>query len=204
VLLAVGGSATTDGGAGALEAIAAAGGLRGAALEVLCDVRTPFERAADVFGPQKGADEDTVHRLTERLEAMAKLLPRDPRGVPMTGCAGGLSGGLWAALDAELHPGAAYILDAVDFDARMRAADAVITGEGKLDRQTLAGKLVGEIAVRCRRADRPVHAIVGIDELGPASARQAALESVRAATTLEEIEATAHEIASAIRPTADD
>ena len=56
MLIAAGGSATTDAGLGALEAIAAAGGLRGARLTVLCDVRTPFERAADVFAPQKGAD----------------------------------------------------------------------------------------------------------------------------------------------------
>ena len=56
VLVGVGGSATTDGGAGALEAIADAGGLGGARLVVLCDVRTPWERCAAVFGPQKGAD----------------------------------------------------------------------------------------------------------------------------------------------------
>src|SRR5918999_911335 len=59
IVVAVGGSATTDGGAGALEAIEDAGGLRGAQLVVLCDVRTPFEDAARVFGPQKGADAET-------------------------------------------------------------------------------------------------------------------------------------------------
>src|SRR5205809_298918 len=58
VLVAVGGSATTDGGAGALEAIAEAGGLGGARIVVLCDVRTPFEAAPRVFGPQKGADDE--------------------------------------------------------------------------------------------------------------------------------------------------
>src|SRR6059058_430211 len=83
ILVAVGGSATTDGGAGALEAIAEAGGLRGAQIVVLCDVRTPFEDAAKVFGPQKGADRDMVARLTERLEQQAQAFPRDPRGVPM-------------------------------------------------------------------------------------------------------------------------
>src|SRR3954451_1476839 len=92
VLVGVGGSATTDGGAGAIEAIEAAGGLRGARLVVLTDVRVPFEAAPRVFAPQKGADPDTVRRLEERLDALAGTWARDPRGVPMTGAAGGLSG----------------------------------------------------------------------------------------------------------------
>ena len=148
IVVAVGGSATTDGGAGALEAIEEAGGLGGARLVVLCDVRTPFEDAPRVFGPQKGADPDMVRRLEERLDELAGRWPRDPRGVPMTGCAGGLSGGLWAVHRATLEPGAPWVLDALDFDERMRAARAVITGEGKLDEQTLQGKLVGEIGTR--------------------------------------------------------
>src|SRR5215210_3968982 len=106
VLVAAGGSATTDGGAGAIAAIEEAGGLRGARLVVLSDVRTPFERAASVFGPQKGADPDAVARLEERLDALAAGWPRDPRGRAMTGAAGGLAGGLWAALGAVLEPGA--------------------------------------------------------------------------------------------------
>jgi glycerate kinase len=165
VLVAVGGSATTDGGAGALEAIAEAGGLRGARLVVLCDVRVPFEGAPSVFGPQKGADPDMVARLEERLAALASTWPRDPRGVPMTGCAGGLSGGLWAAHGAVLEPGAPWVLEALGFDARMRAARAVVTGEGKLDSQTLQGKLVGEIGTRARQAGVPLHAVVGRDDL---------------------------------------
>src|SRR5215217_9402601 len=79
ILVAVGGSATTDGGAGALEAIADAGGLGGARLVVLCDVRTPFEHAPKVFGPQKGAEEELVRALEERLDALAAGWPRDPR-----------------------------------------------------------------------------------------------------------------------------
>src|SRR4029079_17789707 len=118
---------------GALEGIEAGGGLRGAQLVVLCDVRTTFEDAPKVFGPQKGADEAMVKKLEKRLDELAAKLPRDPRGVPMTGGAGGLSGGLWAAHGAKLEPGAPWVLDALDFDARMRASRAVVTGEGKLD-----------------------------------------------------------------------
>jgi hypothetical protein len=70
---------------------------------VLC-VRTPWEHA-QVYGPQKGADAGTVRRLAARLDAYADQLARDPRGVPMTGAAGGLSGGLWAALGARREPG---------------------------------------------------------------------------------------------------
>jgi glycerate kinase len=194
VLVAVGGSATTDGGAGALEAIADHGGLRGARLVVLCDVRVPFERAASVFGPQKGADPDMVKRLEQRLDALAAGWPRDPRGVPLTGCAGGLSGGLWAALGAVLEPGAPWVLDALGFDARMRAARAVVTGEGRLDEQTLEGKLVGEIGTRARQAGVPLHAIVGCDALDPFGKRIIDLQRVYEAGDLDAIAVAAEEL----------
>ena len=130
ILVAVGGSATTDGGWGAIEAIRAGGGLRGARIAVLCDVETAFEDAARVFGPQKGADAAMVDRLGARLAQLAGELPRDPRGVPATGAAGGLSGGLWAAFDAELRPGAAAVLDALRVDERMRRGAARGRGRG--------------------------------------------------------------------------
>lgn len=189
IYLGVGGSATTDGGAGAIRAIRRGGGLRGARLVILCDVRTPFEAAARVFGPQKGADESDVRRLTSRLHALARRLPRDPRGLPMTGAAGGLAGGLWSVFGAELVSGASFVLDAAGFDARMRAARAVVTGEGKLDRQSLAGKAVSEVATRARQAGVPCHAIVGTRELGPFGCRVLDLETVLEASTLIEIEA---------------
>src|SRR3954451_11884094 len=188
IIVAVGGSATTDGGAGALEAIEEAGGLGGARLVVLCDVRTPFEHAPKVFAPQKGADEAMVARLERRLDELAAGWPRDPRGTPMTGCAGGLSGGLWAVHRAVLEPGAPWVLDALDFDARMRASRAVVTGEGKLDEQTLQGKLVGEIGTRARQAGVPLHAIVGRDALDAFGKRIIDLQMVQEATTLEEVE----------------
>src|SRR4029453_9314659 len=161
--------------------------LAGARLVCICDVRTPFERAAEVFGPQKGADPATVKRLTKRLIDFAQTLPRDPRGEPMTGCAGGLSGGLWAKYNAALEPGAAFVLSAVDFEARMRAARAVIVGEGKIDEQTLQGKIAGEIATRARQAGVPCFAIVGTSELDAFGARMLDLQRVLEATDLDAV-----------------
>ncbi len=187
VLVTVGGSATSDGGAGALEALSEAGVRPD--LEVLCDVRTVYEKAPSVFGPQKGADPELVKRLERRLDELAGRLPRDPRGIPMTGAAGGLSGGLWGGLGARLVPGAAYVLDAIGFDAAMKASAFVVTGEGRLDSQTLEGKIVGEVATRCRQGGVACHAIVGRDELDPFDERIIDLASVSEATDLEEMEA---------------
>ena len=103
----------------------------------------------------------------------------------MTGCAGGLSGGLWAQYDAALEPGAAFVLDALDFDARMRAARAVIVGEGKIDEQTLQGKIAGEIATRARQAGVPCFAIVGTRELDAFGARMLDLQRVLEAGDLD-------------------
>jgi glycerate kinase len=188
VLVAAGGSATSDGGQGALEAIERAGGLGGVRVVVLCDVETPFERAAEVFGPQKGADAASVAALTARLRELAAALPRDPRGRPLTGCAGGLSGALWAAYDAELVSGAGWVLDALDVDRRLAAAVAAITGEGRLDAQTLAGKLVGEIGRRSRRAGVRLFAVVGRDALARGGRAALGLEEVLEARTLVEVE----------------
>jgi glycerate 2-kinase len=196
VLVAVGGSATTDGGRGAIEALREsqvalglctsggeqkvnAGKVR---IEVLCDVRTAFEDAARGFAPQKGADPAAVERLSARLDAFATELPRDPRGVPMTGCGGGVSGGLWA-YGAELRPGAEFVLDALDFDARLARADAVVSGEGRFDSQSLEGKIVGSIANRCAAAGKPLHLIVG--QNAAPGGQLPAIASIAEATSLE-------------------
>jgi glycerate kinase len=184
ILLAVGGSATTDGGLGAIEAIRAGGGLGDAELVVLCDVTTPFEDAARVYGPQKGADSAAVQRLERRLHQLASRFDRDPRGVPMTGAAGGLSGGLWAAFGATLAPGAPAVLEAVGFEARLRRAAAVVAGEGRIDHQSLSGKIVGEIAQRAARAGVPLHVVVGRDELDARSRERLGQAQVREAPTL--------------------
>jgi glycerate kinase len=198
IYLGVGGSATSDGGAGAVRAITGHGGMGGAKLVVLCDVRTPFEEAARVFGPQKGADADAVRRLTARLHRLARGYERDPRGVPMTGAAGGLAGGLWASFGAELVPGAAFVLDAVDFDRRMRDAHAVITGEGKLDEQSLVGKAVSEVATRARQTGVPCHAVVGRNELGRFEARILDLQTVTEAGTPAQLEAAGRHLAGVV------
>ncbi len=188
VLVAVGGSATTDGGAGAIDSIERAGGLDGASIVVLGDVATPWERAPAVFAPQKGADPGTVSMLERRLDAFADTLPRDPRGVPRTGAAGGLSGGLWAAFDAALESGAGFVLDTLAFDARLEQSRCVVTGEGKLDGQTAQGKLIGEIGLRAEKLGRQVHAIVGVDARSSEGAGPANLGTVLVASSLDEIE----------------
>ena len=186
VIVTVGGSATTDGGTGALEALDEAG--LWPALEVLCDVRTPWEAAARTFAAQRGANPAAVRELEQRFERLARGAPKDPRGVPMTGAAGGLAGGLWAHRGAKLLPGAAFVLGAVDFDSHMRAARFVVTGEGTIDRQTLHGKAAGEVATRCRQSGVGCHAVVARNELEPFEARILDLQTVTEAGTLAELE----------------
>jgi glycerate kinase len=194
VVVAVGGSATTDGGAGALEVLDEAG--IEVPITVLCDVRTVWEDAPRVFGPQKGAsDARTIKRLERRLDSLADKAPRDPRGVPMTGCAGGLSGGLWAFRGAKLVPGAAYVLDAIGFDDRMREARFVVTGEGKLDAQTLEGKACAEVATRARQGGVACHAVVGRNELDEFRARVLDFGLVIEATDESELEAAGRRLA---------
>ena len=188
VIVAVGGSASSDGGAGALEAINDAGGIGEAQLIVCCDVTTPYELAAEVFGPQKGADAEAVTRLTSRLDELATSFKRDPRGVELTGCAGGLSGALWAEFGASLEPGAKFVLAALDADQRINSARAVIVGEGRMDETTLEGKIAAEIAVRARQAGVPCHAVVGSNGLGALDQRILDIQAIIEATTLQEIE----------------
>lgn len=191
VLVAVGGTASTDGGEGAVAALEEAGVEM--ELLVLCDVRTPWEDAPRVFGPQKGADPATVARLERRLEELAARAPRNPTGVAMTGAGGGLAGGLWAFCGAELVPGAPFVLDAIGFDANLPEAALCVTGEGSLDDQTAAGKVVAEIATRCLAAGIPCHAVVGRNQLGPGAL---GLAGVVEAQTLEKIEAAGRALAT--------
>ena len=164
VLLGVGGSATTDGGRGALEAIEAAGGLGPTDVVVACDVDTRFVDAAGEFGPQKGATPSLVVELGDRLASYAIEL-RDRYGVdvadlPGAGAAGGLAGGL-AALGARLVPGFGVVADAVGLEERIARADLVVTGEGRLDASSWSGKVVGGVVSLARRAGVPVLVVPG-------------------------------------------
>jgi glycerate kinase len=164
VLVGVGGSATTDGGRGALEAIEEAGGLGGIEVVVACDVDTRFVQAAEVFGPQKGASPVQVVELRHRLTAWAAILRArygvDVTTTPGAGAAGGLAGGL-AALGARLVPGFGVVAEAVGLLDRLAATDLVITGEGCLDSSSWSGKVVGGVAHAAREAGVPVLVVAG-------------------------------------------
>jgi glycerate 2-kinase len=199
VLLGAGGSATVDGGRGAIEALGDAN-MSGVELVVLCDVRTAFEDAARVFGPQKGADAAAVRTLAARLDAYAKTLPADPRGMPMGGAAGGLSGGLWASFGAELVPGTKRVFDLLELDRRLAAADLVVTGEGRLDEQSLEGKVVGELLARCAAHQRPLAIVVGENALDPRRLPAPPLRSVEEAGDPAALAAAGRRLAAALTP----
>jgi glycerate kinase len=199
ILVAVGGSACTDGGLGAIEAIRDGGGIDGVTIQVLCDSNTPFERAAAVFAPQKGADPEGVQRLSARLGLVASRLPVDPRGLPRSGCAGGLSGALWACFGAELRSGADAVLDAVSFDLRAGRAGRVMTGEGRLDDQSLDGKLLSVLARRARAMGASVHVVVGSVAMDMRDSRAAGFDSIVVASSPAAIRKAASSIAVAVQ-----
>ena len=164
ILVGVGGSATTDGGLGALRAMYPLPRLRGIELLVACDVRTGFVEAAEVFAPQKGASPAQVELLRRRLERLAQVY-REDHGVdvaelPGAGAAGGLAGGL-AAAGASLVEGFDLVADELDLDAALDGADLVVTGEGFLDEQSFDGKVVGGVLDRATDACVPVLAVAG-------------------------------------------
>ncbi|MFM7684362.1 MAG: glycerate kinase [Actinomycetota bacterium] len=164
IVVCLGGSATTDGGLGCIRAITSPHRLRGVQLLVACDVQTLFTDAAPVFGPQKGATPAQVDMLRGRLERLAQMYQQqygvDVRGIPGTGAAGGLAGGL-VALGGRLMPGFELVADEIDLHDRITAADLVITGEGYLDEQSFEGKVIGGVQAMCGTVGRPVAAIVG-------------------------------------------
>ncbi|HMJ02390.1 MAG TPA: glycerate kinase [Conexibacter sp.] len=197
LLAATGDLIAADGGAGAVEAIAEGGGLR-ARLVLLCDVRTSVERVAEALAGAGELERSRAVQLGRRLDALAAKLPRDPRGVAYGGAGGGLAGALWAACDARLEGGAPFVLDQLDYDARMRAARAVIVGEGRLDLGTLAGKAPGEAATRARQAGVPCFAAVGSRTLDAFGARILDLQSVIEAGDADALEAAGRELATLV------
>jgi glycerate kinase len=164
VVVTLGGSATTDGGYGALEALEPVQRFRGVRLEVACDVGTRFLDAAAVFAPQKGATPAQVKLLKGRLQRLAQVY-RERFGVDVTelvggGAAGGLAGGL-AAIGAELRSGFDLVADELDLAGHLVGADLVVTGEGFFDQQSLDGKVVGGVAGVARRLGVPVLVVCG-------------------------------------------
>ncbi len=195
-ILAIGGTATSDGGEGAVAAIEQGGGIGDMDLELACDVLIGFEEAAIVFGPQKGASPEQVERLTKRLEEIAGELPHDPRGMAMSGAGGGLAGALWALYGARLQGGSEFVLGALDFDSRLSGAEAVVIGEGRLDGQSRHGKITGAILDRATRAGVPVHAIVGGLGEGSTAADWQDLASVRIAGSTRALEDAGEDLAA--------
>ena len=164
VIVGVGGSATTDGGFGALEAMGPLDRYRGVELLVACDVRTRFVDAAAVFGPQKGATPAQVRMLTNRLERLVQVYVErhgtDVSKMVRAGAAGGLAGGL-AAIGAELVDGFALVAEEVGLDDHLTGVDLVVTGEGWLDATSYEGKVVGGVEAYAAAASVPMLVVVG-------------------------------------------
>lgn len=175
IVMGIGGSATNDGGMGMIESLRNAAERAGTSIRlprvtVACDVTNPLcgpDGASAVFGPQKGATPEMVGLLDNRLRVFAERCiaegkaSREMMDAPGAGAAGGLGFGLMACLGAELKSGIDILLDIVDFDAKIRDAPLVITGEGRSDAQTLMGKVPHGILKRCSRQGIPVCLLSG-------------------------------------------
>ena len=164
IVVGVGGSATTDGGLGALRALYPVHRLRGVRLTVACDVRIDFVDAAPLFAPQKGATPAQVQLLVRRLERLQQVF-LDEYGVDVTdlegaGAAGGLAGGL-ACVGAELLEGFELVAERLELEEAIEDADLVVTGEGFLDRESFEGKVVGGVTEMANHLGVPVVAVVG-------------------------------------------
>jgi glycerate kinase len=184
ITLGIGGSATTDGGAGILGALGAVDDgdrvdlsglderLGEVSLEIACDVSNPLlgeHGAAATYGPQKGATPEQVAQLDARLAAWADRLEaatgRSERDTPGAGAAGGTGFGLLALTDRfrslRLRPGVELVMEAAGFDDKLGRADLVITGEGRIDAQTAFGKTALGVARQATKAGRPCIAVGG-------------------------------------------
>ena len=155
------------------------------AIDVACDVRNPLlgpEGASAVFGPQKGATPEIVRELDAALaryaEVVEKMIGRRMRDIPGAGAAGGLGFGLLAFTDARLVSGAALVLDAIGFDKKLAGASLVITGEGRIDRQSAYGKLTFAVTEAARRRGVPVVAVAGMLGEGHEAMRDAGISHI--------------------------
>jgi glycerate kinase len=164
IILGIGGSATVDGGVGCAEAATA---LRSGHVEMIvaCDVTNPLygiDGAARVFGPQKGATPAQVEQLDARLRALAdELGAHDLANRPGARAAGGLGFGMMAFVNATLRPGVEIVIEATRLRDRLLGADLCLTGEGRFDKQSLAGKTPVGVARLCKQMGVPCIVIAG-------------------------------------------
>jgi len=142
--------------------------LEGVSITTMCDIDNPFygpKGAAYIFGPQKGANPEMVRTLNANLESLASVIKNDcnldVQAIPGSGAAGGMGGGMAAFFGSTLQMGIETVLDTVNFDKLLEKADLVLTGEGKIDSQSLRGKVVIGVARRAKKANVPVVAVVG-------------------------------------------
>jgi len=142
--------------------------LSGVTLTLMSDVDNPLcgaRGAAYVFGPQKGADANMVERLDKNLSKLGKVIERElgkhVSELPGAGAAGGMGAGGVAFLGAQMRSGIDAVLDMVDFDTQLDGAELVITGEGRIDSQSIHGKVISGIAKRTMPRNVPLVAIVG-------------------------------------------
>ena len=154
-------------------------------LNVVCDVNNPFygpDGAAYIYAPQKGADFAMVERLDIGLQNFAEVIKRtfkkDIQPIPGAGAAGGVAGGLVGLLKANILSGTATILDLVNFQEKLENTDLLITGEGKMDAQTLSGKLISGVAQAALAKKVIVRVICGINALTPEKFKKMGLDRV--------------------------
>ena len=145
--------------------------LKNAHFTVACDVKNPFygpEGAANVFARQKGADDTMISVLDKGMQSFAQVIlketGRDIAHIPGSGAAGGMGGGMMAFLQAELKSGADLLLDISLFKERATDADLIITGEGRIDKQSLMGKIPGKILEKGKELGIPVMILAGCVE----------------------------------------
>lgn len=143
-------------------------GIENVEFVAMCDIDNPMygeQGAAYIFGPQKGATPETVVLLDDGVKHVAEVIKKDIgmdlAQVPGTGAAGAMGAGMLAFFGAHLQMGIETVLDTVDFDNLLKGTSLVLTGEGKIDGQSLRGKVVVGVARRAQRQDVPVVAIVG-------------------------------------------
>jgi glycerate 2-kinase len=141
-------------------------------LKIICDVNNPMfgpNGAAHIFAAQKGADENAIERLDAGLKNLAAVIKSDLGKDVSTliggGAAGGVPAGMSAFFDAEILPGTETIFEIIDLYDKIKKADLIITGEGKLDHQTLSGKLIAGISKLTIGTDKKLIAVCGMNEL---------------------------------------